>query len=277
LANKKSNKELGYLHDLFIATDWGERFAGMVDEHVKLPNQGRALYVAAGTGGHTLALQERAGIELKFLGVDENQAYLEVSRAKAALTKGLAEFRREKLDQLSFQDDEFDFVIGDGSLVAPERIRTMLSEMVRVARPDAIVALTLPTFSSFSEFFSIYWEVIHSAGFEEHEVDVESLITQLATIAEIEESANHEGLKNVTSETQIEEFHFASGKDFLNAPLISHFLLVRWLQSLPRTSHRKVSNEIARLIDAERHKSDFALTIKATLMIGRKMSIPLVG
>ena len=277
MTNKKSNKELAYLHDLFIATDWGDRFAGLIDEHVTLPEQGRALYLAAGTGSHALALQERAGPDLTFLCLDENDACLELARAKATLTKSPAEFRRGNLAALRLTDDLFDVVIGDGSLVAAERIPAMLSEMARVAQPDATVALTLPTFSSFSEFFSIYWEVVHSAGFEDQKVDVESLITNLATIGEIEEMAAREGLTGITSETRIEEFAYASGKDFLKAPLISQFLLPGWFQSLPRAAHRRVANEVARLIEAERHKADFALTVKATLVTGRKISIPLVG
>src|SRR6188474_2683774 len=57
--NRKSDKEIAFLQDLFIAPDWGERFAELIDEHVKLPSEGRALYAAVGTGGHAMALQER--------------------------------------------------------------------------------------------------------------------------------------------------------------------------------------------------------------------------
>ena len=50
--NRKSDKEIAFLQDLFIAPDWGERFAELIDEHVKLPAEGEALYVGASTGGH---------------------------------------------------------------------------------------------------------------------------------------------------------------------------------------------------------------------------------
>src|SRR5437588_740207 len=73
--NTKSQKELAFLQDLYIATDWGERFADLVDERVTLPKEGRALYVAAGSGGHAIALQARAGKKLQFLCVDENAEY----------------------------------------------------------------------------------------------------------------------------------------------------------------------------------------------------------
>jgi ubiquinone/menaquinone biosynthesis C-methylase UbiE len=277
LAKNKSDKELAFLQDLFVATDWGERFVELIELHVKLPEKGRALYLAAGTGGHAIALQERAGAELKFLGVDENEACLELARAKAAVTKHAAKFRRDKLDALQLTDDQFDLVLGDGSLVASERVPAMLSEMVRVARPGALVALSLPTFSSFSEFFSIYWEALYQAGYDDHLAELESLIAKLPAIAAVEEIAAHEGLENVTSFTQIEEFDFESGAAFLKAPLISDFLMNGWLQSLSRRAQQRIAREIARLIDEERHGAEFSLTVKATLVTGRKANIPLVG
>ncbi len=78
MVNANSDKELAFMNDLFVATDWGERFAELVDEHVVLPRKGHAAYLAAGTGGHAIALQKRAGIGLKFIGIDENRECLEL-------------------------------------------------------------------------------------------------------------------------------------------------------------------------------------------------------
>src|SRR6266851_4034780 len=74
----KSAKEIAFLQDLFVAPDWGERFAELIDEHITLPEKGNALYLAVGTGGRALALQERAGAELRFLCIDENEECLEL-------------------------------------------------------------------------------------------------------------------------------------------------------------------------------------------------------
>ncbi len=90
----KSQKELAFLQDLYVATDWGERFAALVDAHVEAPKQGRAVYVAAGTGGHALALQERAGEELKLICVDANEECLELARAKAVMFREGTQFQR---------------------------------------------------------------------------------------------------------------------------------------------------------------------------------------
>ena len=266
----KTDKELAYLHELFIATDWGERFAELLDEHLTLPKEGSVLYVAAGTGGHAIALQERSALDLKFLCVDENEECLELARAKAIALKDATEFRQDTVDDLNLPDDNFNVVIGDGSLLETSRAQQMLKEMVRVAAPGATVAFILPTFSSFGEFFSIYWEALHNLGLMDHEADVESLISRLPSISAVEEMGEQAGLEKIESWTRIEEFDYESGEQFLNSPLIADFLMANWLKQLPANSRDDVVAEIGRLINEERHEAEFALSVKATLVIGRK-------
>src|SRR5216684_2491083 len=266
----KSQKELAFLEDLYLATDWGERFAELVDEHLELPKEGRALYVAAGTGAHALALQARVGDKLKLLCADENEECLELARTKAVAVNQEVEFQRETPSALSLADDEFDLVLGNGSVVAPTQLPQMIEELVRVARPGAKVAWWLATASSFGEFFSIYWEALLSAGLDEHGAEVERLIVERPTVRDAEEWAEHAGLEGVTSWTNIEEFDFESGEQFFNSPLITDFLLPTWIQSVPKASRNKVMKELERIIDEERHSGDFSLTLKATLVAGKK-------
>ena len=268
--NRKSDKELAFLQDLFIAPDWGERFAELIDEHLKLPNEGTALYIAAGTGGHAMALQERAGSKLEFLCVDENAECLELARAKATATDGRIGFDIAELDDLKLRDNQYDLVIGNASLVSPQRVPKMLSEMVRVAAPGATIVLTLPTSSSFGEFFSIYWEALHNEGLLDLESDVEQLITEQPTVSEVEQFAEDEGLGDVESWTRIEEFDFDSGEQFLSSPLVAEFLMHEWLALVPDDRRAGLFGEISRLINEERHEAEFALSVKATLIVGQK-------
>lgn len=268
--NRKTNKELAFLQDLFVAPDWGERFAELIDEHVKLPNEGKALYMAAGTGSHAMALQERAGSKLDLLCVDENPECLELARAKATATDDQIGFDTAELDNLELRDNQYDLVIGNASLVSPQRIRKMLSEMIRVAAPSATIAMTLPTASSFGEFFSIYWEALHNSGLMDHESDVEQLITELPTVSDVEQLAEDEGLKDVESWTRIEEFDFESGEQFLSSPLVAEFLMHNWLALVPDDRRAELFSEISRLINEERHEAEFALSVKATLIVGQK-------
>ena len=268
--NRKSDKELAFLQDLFIAPDWGERFAELIDEHLELPKEGKALYLGAGTGGHSMGLHERAGEKLELLCVDENPECTELARAKATATNEQISFATAPLDKLNLSDNSFDLVIGNASLVSRHRTRTMFSELVRVAAPGAIVALTLPTASSFGEFFSIYWEALHNNGLLDHESDVEQLITELPTVSDIEQLAEDEGVTDVKSWTRIEEFDFESGEQFLNSPLVAEFLVHDWLALVPEDKRADLFSEISRLINEDRHEAEFALSVKATLIVGRK-------
>ena len=269
-SNKKSDKELAFLHDLFVAPDWGERFAELIDEHVTVPNEGAALYVAAGTGGHAMALHERAGEKLTLLCVDENPEYLELARAKATATNERVTFATARPDNLKLKDNRFNLVIGNASLVSRQRVAEMVSELVRVAAPGATIALALATASSFGEFFSIYWEALHNAGLLDREGYVEQLIMELPTASDVERLAEDEGLKDVESWTRIEEFDFESGEQFLNSPLVAEFLMHEWLALVPDDQRAMLFSEISRLINEERHEAEFALSVKATVVVGQK-------
>lgn len=267
---RKTDKELAFLQDLFIAPDWGERFAELIDEHLKLPNEGRAVYAAVGTGGHAMALQERAGKKLELLGLDENRECLELAQAKATATNEQTQFRVAKLGDFDLPDNRFHLVIGNASLVPRRRVCKMFSEMVRVAAPGAMIALALPTASSFGEFFSIYWEALHNNGLINQEPDVEQLITELPTVSEVAQMAEGKGLEEVATWTRIEEFDYDSGEQFLNSPLVAEFLMQDWLSTVPEDARAELSREISRLINEERHEAEFSLSVKATLVVGRK-------
>lgn len=269
----KTKKELAFLHDLYVAPDWGERFAELIDAHVELPKEGRALYVAAGTGGHAMALQERAGSKFELLCVDESEECLEIARAKAAAMNEKTQFQREAPLSLSLPDDQFDLVLGNTSMLRSADLGEALSELVRVAAPGGSVAFWLPTFSSFGEFFSIYWEALVNANLEDHGVDVEHLITDLLTVSDVEQLASDEGLDEIQSWTTIEEFDYESGEQFLTSPLIAEFILPGWLDSVPDSAKERVMEELRSIIDEERHSGEFALTLKATLVVGKKQHL----
>jgi hypothetical protein len=82
--------------------------------------------------------------------------------------------------------------------------------------------------------------------------------------------AEDEGLTDVASWTRIEEFDFESSEQFLNSPLVQEFLMRDWLAQVPDDKRAAVVTEISRLINEDRHEAEFALSVKATLIVGQK-------
>jgi hypothetical protein len=149
----------------------------------------------------------------------------------------------------------------------------MLAEMVRVARTGATVAVWLPTASSFGEVFSIYWEALTRAGLGDHSAAVENLINEIPTVTQVESWFNQMGLESVTPATAVEEFSYDSGEAFMASPLITDFLLPNWFQRVPQADQDRVLQELIGIINEERHEADFLLTLKATVVVGRKAMV----
>jgi len=268
----KSDKELAYLYDLYIVPTWRELFDRLVDEEVKLPDQGRLLDAGCGTGSYAIDLSARLGPKAEVVGVDSSDERLELARAKAQVKKlRHINFAPGSIEALGLADEDFDLVIGDASMLPPERIATAFTELARVAKPGATVVLKLTTRGSFDEFFSIFWEALHDLEWEQFTPQLETLITECPTAAAAEQLAVSAGLRHVRSVTSKERFDYADAAAFLAAPLIETFFLAAWLEMLPNADAvRRMRRTLVEIIDRERHHMAFDVSIKATLVIGQK-------
>ena len=163
-AEQEDRRERAFQFDLFVSTDWAERFDAIVAEHVDLPEEGRLLEINCGTGDHVVALASslKAG---EVVGTDVDPERLKLARAKALVAKSeKCSFVEADPRRLVFNDDAFDCVVLDASLESPDSLAAMASEALRVAATTASVAVKLPTRGSFDEFFSVLWEALHDVG-----------------------------------------------------------------------------------------------------------------
>lgn len=263
---------MAYLYDLYIAPGWREAFDQIVDDEIELPKAGKFLDAECGTGGYAIDLAVRGGAKTEVVGVDQSVERLALARSKAEVGKvNRVTFQQGSLGALDFADGEFDLVIGDASMLPPSETGAALAELLRVAKKGATVVLKLTTRGSFDEFFSIYWEALYNLEMLEYTPQLEELITERLTVSEAEEMAMGLGMANVRSVTRKERFDYGDGEVFFEAPLIGAFFLADWLAMLPdQESRRRVRRQLVKVIDEERHAMDFDVSIKATLIIGRK-------
>lgn len=268
----KDAKELAYLYDLYIVPGWHEAFDSLVDEAMQLPQEGKFLDAQCGTGSYTVDLAARGGAKTEVIGVDPSAERLALARGKAEVKKlDRVSFQQGSLQMLPFGAEEFDLVLGDASMFPPAGISAALDELVRVAKRGATVALKLTTRGSFDEFFSIYWEALYNLELLEYGPQLEELITARLLVGEAEQLAKDAGLKHVRSTTRKEQFDYTDAQAFLEAPLIEGFFLDDWLALLPdEAARQRVTQQLIEIIDEERHRANFDVSIKATLIIGQK-------
>ncbi len=88
----KTEKELAFLRDLYVETDWTERFTDLFDDNFTFSGEKKILYVNAGAGNHALALREKLKENVEIVGVPENQELLNIARHKADAVRANLDF-----------------------------------------------------------------------------------------------------------------------------------------------------------------------------------------
>lgn len=261
----KTQKELAFLRDLYVTDEWTLRFTELADKHVNFKDAENLLYINAGTGTHCFALREKVDEHTAVFASCEDAATLAIARDKAIAVGSDVDF-----STLRFEDDAFEIVLADASLVRPGDLGQFVENAVRVARTGAKVTFFLPSAGSFGEIFSLLWEVMFDENLGENGAAVEALIAEIPTISVIEELASSAGLTNIEVHHANEVFEFENGVAFIASPLVADFLLPEWLKGLKKKEKEQVTKKLAQLIDAEDGTLTFRFSVKATLLTGKK-------
>lgn len=261
----KTQKELGFLRDLYIQDDWTKRFTDLVDKHMDLRDSENMLYINAGTGLHAMAVAERFAEKTDIFATCESADMLTIAQDKAAAVKSTVDF-----SMIRFEDDAFDAVLADASFVRGPDAEEFIQNAVRVARTGGDVAVFLPSAGSFGEIFSLLWEQLYNEELPEGSEMVARLIEEIPTVSKIEDFAREAGMVNINTQVSIEEFEYENGKQFVETPLVADFLMPGWLESLDENEQEKVQTGLARLIDEEEAELTFRFSVKATLLTGEK-------
>ncbi len=258
----KTQKELAFLREMTVESEWTERFTEYLDKNFKFDKKQSILYVNAGAGNHALALREKLDDETEIYAVSDNEDLRSIAQAKGEAVKADIHF------DTYLPEEKFDVVIADASFVKPYEINELLADIVEAA--ESQVAFFLPTKGSFGEIFSFLWETLLETDLLEKSENVERLIAEIPTIEDVAEEAGKLGLRKIEHSTGIEIFEFKNGAEFVSAPLVADFLLPVWLDFLTDEEQEKVSTKLAELVDAEDGNLSFRFSVKNTLFSGEK-------
>jgi hypothetical protein len=246
----KTQKELAFLRDLYIETDWTERFTNLFDDNFKFTKEEEVLYVNAGTGSHALALRKKLKEKIELFAQPETKDLLKIAQAKADAVRAN--------------------VLADASLVKPTDLKNFVTRIVESSKKQ--VVFFLPTAGSFGDIFSFLWETFFNLDLLGHSAEVERLLTEIPTVSKLEEIAENLNLINVEAITKSEFFEFSTGGEFIAAPLFADFLFPVWLDFLNSKERNQVVRKLAKIIDDECQELSFRVTVKATLIVGEKNS-----
>jgi ubiquinone/menaquinone biosynthesis C-methylase UbiE len=262
---EKTQKELAFLRDLYVTPDWTRRFAELADKNLTFDDAENILYLNAGTGDHCFAIREKVEEGTAVFARCENEDVLSIARDKAIAVRSDVDF-----STMTFEDDSFDAVIADASLVLPDDVDEFVEDAIRVAKTGGTVTFFLPSAGSFGEVFSLLWEVLFNENLGDQGHDAEAMITEQASVANLKQKAESFGLIKLRTETSNEVFEFENGAAFVSSPLVEDFLLPHWLDTLEENEKEQVTQKLAQLIDNEDGDLSFRFSVKATVVTGTK-------
>ncbi len=258
----KTQKELAFLHDLYVAPVWTERFTGILDENFKFASKKKILYVNAGTGNHAIELHRKLNKDAQFRTYGADTELNAIAQAKAGIVDANINFSSD------LPHETFDAVLADASLIQSKNLPDFLEQVINLSSNQ--VAFFLPTAGSFGEIFSFLWETFFGLNILDNSVEIERLITDIPTVSKVEELATSFGLTTLETVTKTEFFEFENGTGFINSPLVESFLLPVWLEFLNEREKERVCQKLAQTIDADDGTLTFRFSIKATLVVGEK-------
>jgi hypothetical protein len=258
----KTEKELAFLQDLYIAPDWTERFTELLGKDFSTDEFENILYINAGTGNHTLALEEKLDENTELVAVTENEELLKITQAKADAVKSDINFTT------LLPVKKFDAVIADASLVKSSEIKDFITETAKSSRWQ--IALLLPTAGSFGDIFSYLWQVFFELGWLDKGAQVENLINEIPTVSNAKEILENLGFKKTQAKTKSEIFEFENGAEFVETDWVKDFLLDERLNFLNEDEKERVYEKLAQVIDVECEGLTFRFAVKATLLTGAK-------
>ncbi len=310
-----SDGKVANIHDPEIGPLWTDRFARLLLRvvHEGLgedlgqeagqppPQKSTALDVMCGTGSLTLAiigagagsssLMRGRGEGMRIIAIDPSAPLLDVARKKAGTLAGRRVFFRSEPAEprLLFDAGVYDLVVSNLGLLKAREPRRLLSEMVRVARPGARVAATLPLRTSFAEFHDLFARALIDLG---HKDALLRLSDHQANVLPSPGEARSWLAEASLRETRVDVEHFtllfAGGRDFFFAPVIEYVLLPAWKEIVGESGpgmqaiFRRLKEEIDRHCQPSSYDDEslpavlrgwprpFALTVRAACLSGRK-------
>ena len=101
----------------------------------------KVLDVSSGRGTQSIFYAQEFGVDVIGLDISEEMIKTATEKAKNASVDNLVSFKLGDSQDLPFEDNSFDVVINECAVGIPDDSQKVLDEMVRVAKPGAVVVI----------------------------------------------------------------------------------------------------------------------------------------
>ncbi len=216
-----------------VAPLWHDRFARLVLSDLPEDEECFALDVHSGTGRTTDELLRRLGEGARVLGLQSDNARMSVAKIRLGNTfAGRAYLKAGSFDDITgMSDATYDLTVANLvlGLEVPDW-RAGLEELVRITKPDGIVAASMPLRNTWCEVEDLFAEVLRDRGLTDALGRLERRRKLRPTPAQVAAVARQIGLerRDFVVEHQRFQLLFGSGRELLFSPLVEQTQVPIW-------------------------------------------------
>jgi ubiquinone/menaquinone biosynthesis C-methylase UbiE len=131
---------------------WDNRYITILSDFLDMPKHNMIIDIGCGTGKFTRILQNMGLRNAQIIGIDINRSVLKTARK---LSNQKIKYKHGDVFDLDFDSDFADLVTCRTLLMNLKNKGKALKEMIRIAKPNGIVAVVEPDFLSESVFSTI--------------------------------------------------------------------------------------------------------------------------
>ncbi len=128
---------------------WSEEYKKLLIEKFKLREKKAVLDVGCGAGNSTRLLSEFTASDSSIIGVDVDEAILDVAREKSKEQKNIS-YQESGATALPFEDNTFDFVFCQTVMIHLPDPKKAIQEMKRVLKPGGLLIMAENKYFLFS-------------------------------------------------------------------------------------------------------------------------------
>ncbi|RDV39445.1 methyltransferase domain-containing protein [Bradymonadaceae bacterium TMQ3] len=211
--------------------------------------------------------------ETRMMALDSNASMLDCARERVSeAEQRRIFFVQQRVNALSYADEVFEASVCLHGLVSRRQLDEGLAELARVTSSGGLVMAALPTSESFDAFYDLLDEALRSHGLHEALERLGELKERtLVDAGAAARSARNFGLHDLILERIRWDLSFASGRDFLQSPLIQETFFPHWSGAIRGSEREAVLGYITRAIDTYWRDRTFDTPIEAAVVIGRRL------
>ncbi len=219
--------------DREVAPLWHDRFARLLYRELPSLDECFALDVHSGTGRTTDEVMRRLGDSARLLALQSDKARMAVAKIRLGNQFGKRVYLKggDFDDVLEMDEDTYDLVVAN--LVLGQSVpdwKAGLSELLRVARPDGQILVTMPLRGTWAEVDDVFEEILRERGAMEAVRRLQLVRKRRPTTGQLAAVARQLDLTPRDYVVEHESFQllFRSGRELLFSPLVELLQLPLW-------------------------------------------------